>query len=76
MISRDQRPESLQEQIADDIRLLIKSGVFSGRIPSEPKLEEMYGVSRVTIRGAISILTEANIVKPVRGRGTYIIGKP
>lgn len=75
MASRSRR-ESLQQQIADDIRNLIKSGEFKDVIPSEPNLEQMYKASRMTIRGAINILKKAGIVEPVQGRGTYITGKP
>lgn len=70
------RVESLQEQIADDILAQIKSGAIRDRLPSEDKLEAIYGVSRVTIRGAIQRLKDAKIVTPVQGRGTFVTGKP
>lgn len=70
------RVESLQQQIADDILVQIKSGAIRDRLPSEDQLEAVYGVSRVTIRGAIKRLKDAGIVTPVQGRGTFVTGKP
>lgn len=70
------RLENLPPQIADDICELIRSGTLKNMLPSEPTLEEAYGVSRVTVRSAIKILKEAGIVTPRQGRGTIITGKP
>ncbi len=42
------------------------------RIPSEPKLCELLGVGRSTLREAIRILVSRNILEIKRGSGTYI----
>lgn len=75
-IDRENFETTLPEQIADDICELIRTGVLKKVLPSEQTLEESYGVSRVTVRGATKILKEAGIVKPRQGLGTSIVGKP
>merc|ERR1711879_1076701 len=42
-------------------------------IPAEPKLEETYNVSRITIRKAIEELERENIVKKKQGKGTFVL---
>jgi GntR family transcriptional regulator of arabinose operon len=42
------------------------------RLYSENKLKEMFGVSRQTVRHAISVLEQDGIVRRVQGSGTYI----
>ena len=42
-------------------------------IPAEPKLEEIYNVSRITIRKAIEELERDNIVKKKQGKGTFVL---
>lgn len=41
-------------------------------LPSELKMTEMFGVSRVTLRKAITILVNENILYSVKGSGTYV----
>ena len=46
------------------------------KLPSENALQARFGVSRQTIRKALSVLEEDQIVRSVQGSGTYIeIGK-
>ncbi len=45
----------------------------SSVLPSEKKLMIYFGVSRNTLRHAISDLTKAGIVKPVQGRGSVVL---
>ena len=42
-------------------------------IPAEPKLEEIYKVSRITIRKAIEELERLHIVEKKQGRGTFVL---
>ncbi len=42
------------------------------RIPSENMLQEKFGVSRQTVRKALSVLESEQVVRSVRGSGTYI----
>lgn len=61
--------------VYDKLFLMIKEGKFSleTKLPSEPDLAKMMGVSRMTLRQALSLLQEDGIVKNVRGKGNYII---
>ena len=60
--------------IADKLMDEIAHGKFSdsGKLPTEFELVDMYGVSRQTIRQAISVLKSEGIVYQVQGSGTYI----
>ena len=60
--------------IADKLMDEIAHGRFSdsGKLPTEFELVDMYGVSRQTIRQAISVLKSEGIVYQVQGSGTYI----
>ena len=42
------------------------------RLPSESQLCEYHGVSRMTIRRAINILVEQDLVTTKQGQGTFI----
>ncbi len=41
-------------------------------LPSEKKLCEIYNVSRITVRGAISSLTNEGLLYSVAGKGTFV----
>jgi DNA-binding GntR family transcriptional regulator len=43
-------------------------------LPSEVHLQQEYGVSRDSIRRAVSYLADAGLVRTVPGRGTYVRG--
>ena len=45
------------------------------RLPSESEFEDMFDVSRSTIREAMKLLKAENIVEIERGRGTFISSK-
>lgn len=42
-------------------------------LPSESELSKMFKVSRVTIRQALSILVNENLIKPIAGVGSVVI---
>jgi GntR family transcriptional regulator len=60
----------IAEAIADDIR----SGRLApgDQLPAEGALEEQFGVSRITVRGAIRELVARELVEIRRGRGTFV----
>ena len=64
----------LYEQIANDIREQVAAGRYQQNeaLPSEVKLCELYGVSRVTVRKAISELVDQGVVIKKHGKGTFI----
>ncbi len=54
---------------------MIKEGNFpeGSRLPSEPDLSKMLGVSRSTLRQALALLQDDGLVKNIRGKGNFII---
>jgi DNA-binding GntR family transcriptional regulator len=54
---------------------MINEGDFSegSRLPSEPDLSKLLGVSRTTLRQALALLQDDGVVKNIRGKGNFII---
>ncbi|WP_316980333.1 GntR family transcriptional regulator [Shumkonia mesophila] len=71
------KPIPLYYQIADDIKARIaKEELKPGdKLPTEQWLLEVYNVSRITIRRALSELIAAGIVDRVRGRGPVVANR-
>src|SRR5689334_2439790 len=66
------------KQIADDIRRQIESGALSpgDRVPSEAQLISAYGVARMTVRQALSVLKAEGLLLAEHGRGVFVRSKP
>ena len=66
---------SLPERAAEDLRASIRDGriATNGRLPSELELVRQLGVSRATLRHAISILEEEGLVRRRQGHGTFVV---
>jgi len=63
----------LRIKIADQLRMLITSEYpEGGRIPSEEELSATLGISRGTLRQALSILAEEGFIVRKHGAGTFI----
>lgn len=64
----------LYRQLYNEIKYAVETGVYKSgeQIPSEDKLREMYGISRVTVRKALDDLTEDNILVKKHGKGTFV----
>lgn len=75
-IKLDNRP--LYLQVIDQIRLDIENGVYKEKekLPSEFLLAKQLGVSRATLREALRILEEENVIIRRHGVGTFINAKP
>ena len=56
----------IQRQIADG---LFRPG---DRLPSEAELRNRYGISPMTVRRAINMLVDQDVVSTERGRGTFV----
>ncbi len=69
-----QAPSALHSQISDAIRSRIVSGKWPPhhRLASEPDLALELGVSRGTLRRALSTLIDEGLLKQVQGRGTFV----
>jgi GntR family transcriptional regulator len=61
-------------RIVEGMTALLKSGAYSPgfRLPPERVLCERYGVSRMTLRQAMSILERESLIESHRGRGTFV----
>lgn len=61
-------------QIADDIKGKIESGEIkaNSRIPTEHELSELYKVSRITIRKALELLVDEEILVRKQRIGTFV----
>lgn len=65
-------------QVIDKIKHEIENGVYkeNEKLPSEFELSKILGVSRATLREALRILEEDNIVTRRHGVGTFVNPKP
>lgn len=61
--------QQLKESLAAHIEQNLKSGDM---LPTEPEIEEMYQVSRMTVRKAIEELVAEGLVTKQQGRGTFV----
>jgi GntR family transcriptional regulator len=73
---RDKR--SLPAQVHEHLRHQIVSGEFArgSRLPTEERLCEYFGVSRVTVREALRMLQHDQLIESVQGRGHFVLGNP
>lgn len=64
----------MYRQIADALRGKISAGELKpgDALPTESSLQEAFNVSRVTVRQALKLLTEEQIVESIQGSGTYV----
>jgi GntR family transcriptional regulator len=64
---------SLHRQVYLVLRERLLTGVFQAgqQLPPEPALCEQFGVSRITLRRAVSDLEQDGLLERVQGRGTY-----
>lgn len=62
-------------QIAEGLRSLIDTRVIAegATLPSERELCEHFGVSRMTVRQALDVLEQAELIRSERGRGTFVL---
>ncbi len=67
--------QPLYMQLKEIIRQDIENGVYARHetIPAEIVFQNQYGVSRITVRQAISSLEQEGYVERSRGRGTQVI---
>ncbi|MEK5081096.1 GntR family transcriptional regulator [Solibacillus sp. FSL W7-1436] len=76
MLSRE-NSVPLYEQLKNIVEEQIISGKWKvgTQIPSEKELADMYKVSRITVRQAISLAERAQLVEKVQGLGTFVAKK-
>jgi GntR family transcriptional regulator len=61
-------------QLASRIKQQIADGVYppGSQIPTENALSKSFGISPMTVRRAIGLLTEEGLLKASQGRGTFV----
>src|SRR5690349_3513479 len=70
----DRAAPPLHEQVRNVLIHSIEAGEFpDGRLPSEARLCERFGVSRITVRRAVSDLEGMGVVERQQGRGTFVV---
>ncbi|MBT4265635.1 MAG: GntR family transcriptional regulator [Deltaproteobacteria bacterium] len=64
----------LYHKLAQTLRERISTGEYppGSKIPTEPKLCEEFGLSRITVRQAVEILETKGFVERQQGRGTFV----
>lgn len=74
-ISEEKQKKLKYVKIYDALYLKIINGEFQpgSQLPSEPELARMMGVSRMTLRQALSLLKEDGLINNIRGKGTFIM---
>ncbi len=67
-------PIPLYHQLKQIVRSEIDRGVYKpgDRLPSEPEWIQLYGVSRITVRQALTELENEGVVVRRHGKGTYV----
>jgi len=74
MMNEKTQAHTKSDFIAEDILKKITEGIWKPgtKLPPERELIELYGVSRVSIRKALAILSGRGILTAVQGGGTYV----
>lgn len=64
----------IYRQIADALRQQVINGELKpgDALPTEAALCEHYGVSRVTVRQALKLLSEERVIESLQGSGWYV----
>ncbi|ETT86168.1 GntR family transcriptional regulator [Viridibacillus sp. FSL R5-0477] len=70
----EERKKPLYITVYDELYKLIMNGTFmlDSKLPAEPELAKMFGVSRMTLRQSLSLLQDDGLVKRVHGKGNFI----
>ena len=65
-------PRPLYERIEKQLRRRVAAASDGDPFPSEPRLAEEFGVSRMTVRAALAGLERDGLLERVPGRGSYV----
>lgn len=67
-------PVPLYHQLQAVLKAEIESGKWGPgeQLPSETKLAELYGVSKITLRQALEVLADSGYIRREHGRGTFV----
>jgi len=72
------KQQKLYIQIVNQFIDLIEQGEFKQgmQLPPERELARYLGVSRASLREALTVLQMLNLVETISGQGTFIVGRP
>ncbi|MDF9824247.1 GntR family transcriptional regulator [Breznakia sp. PF5-3] len=72
------RPTTLYEQLADNIKNKIVNGELKvgDRLMPEREMSTQYGINRMTVRKSLKLLEDEGVIKAYRGKGTYVLKVP
>lgn len=64
-------------QVYEKLYKMLMDGTFpvGTRLPSEPKLSKMLGVSRMTLRQALDLLHDDGLLQKVQGAGNFVMDR-
>jgi DNA-binding GntR family transcriptional regulator len=62
-------------QVAAFLRARIESGELTRRVPSVKTITQEYGVAGGTAEKALGVLRDEGLVRPVIGRGYFVVPK-
>ena len=73
-----ERKPKLSARVVSALRAQLRTGAFppGGKLPTESRLTETFGVSRTVIREAIAALAADGLVEARQGAGVFVIGQP
>jgi len=71
-LADDQDREPLYQRVAEALRAEIGDLPTGTALASEAELERRFGVSRITVRHALDLLTQSGLVIRRRGSGTFV----
>lgn len=71
----DTQKELRYVSVYNQLFKMINEGTFpeGSRLPSEPELSRLIGVSRTTLRQALALLQDDGLVNNIRGKGNFIV---
>ncbi|MBD0707969.1 MULTISPECIES: GntR family transcriptional regulator [unclassified Streptomyces] len=74
MTDQDSPRRPKYQRIADELRTAIQSGEFApgDRLPGENDLMATYGVARMTVRQALSVLRNEGLAEARKGAGVFV----
>lgn len=63
-------------EVYEQLYKMITDGTFpvGSRLPTEPKLAQLLGVSRMTLRQALGLLHDDGLIRKVQGAGNFVMG--
>lgn len=76
--SKDKEKKLKHVKVYDQLYAMIQDGTFppDSQLPSEPDLAAQMNVSRMTLRRALALLQEDNLVQNIHGKGNFIKKTP